>query len=62
MKYYMYSFLNSVTWIILTSLCAQYPSQLSNGNIVMESITGRGICGKKKQLINTQIIITNGVR
>jgi len=59
----MYSFLNSITLIILTLLCAQYPSQQSNGSIVMESITGRAICGKKKkQLINTQIIITNGVR
>jgi hypothetical protein len=44
----MYLFLNSVTWIILTLLCAQYPSQQSNGNIVMESVTGRVICGKKE--------------
>jgi len=44
----MYSFLNSVTWIILALLCAQYPSQLRNGNIVMESITGRVIFGNKK--------------
>jgi len=44
----MYSFLNSVTSIILTLLCAQYPSQQSNGNIVMDSITGCVICGKKK--------------
>jgi hypothetical protein len=41
-------------------LCTQYPSHQSNGNIVMESITGHVIC--KKQLINPQIIMTNGVR
>jgi len=45
----MYLFINSVKWIILALLCAQYPSQLSNGNIVMESVTGRVICGKKRK-------------
>jgi hypothetical protein len=33
---------------ILTLLCAEYPSQQTNGNIVMGSITGRVICGNGK--------------